>query len=348
MYKFKVVIFFSGFILLFATTSFAISDIAKSHYDKGYKLINEKKLGEAEAEMLEAIKIEPDYADAHQELGYIYSQKGMLDKATIECRKSVELDPKDPVAWRTLGSVYFARGLHMLAIKALEKALEVAPNFADAHYDLAYVYYHIGEETGFNKEILNDAITHLEKYQILVPAAAKVKQNRDFLENLKKKRDEIGGLTIMTLPETRDDLAKLKLSESSVQRLKDRMVNKTDMEQEIDERTGLMMDLLGKNENEDALKESEEILKLDPKNKAALTISALSYYKKGLYDKAVLQAGLAIDSYPDLSIGYDLLARAYYKRGDKAKASEVMAKLKALDPKMADELQEQINNERVK
>lgn len=348
MNKSTTVIVLSTAILFFATSSLAINDVAKSHYDKGYKLIDEKKLDEAEKEMLEAIKIEPDFADAHQELGYIYSQKGTLDKATVECRKSVELDPKDPMAWRTLGSVYFARGLRILAVKAMEKAIEIAPNFSDAHYDLAYMYYHIGEETAFNKEILDNAITHLEKYQALVPAAAKVKQNKDFLESLKKRRAEIGGLTIMTLPETRDDLAKLKLSENSMQRLKDRIAGKTDKEREIDERIGLLMDFLQKNEKEAALKESEEIIILDPKNKEALTIAALSYYKKGLYDRAILQANTAVDNYPDLSIGYDLLSRAYYKKGDKAKTSEIMAKLRALDSKMADELQEQINKGSVK
>lgn len=348
MNKFNATIVLSGAILLFAITSFAINDTAKSHYDAGYKLIDEKKLDEAEKEMLEAIKIEPDFADAHQELGYIYSQKGVLDKATVECRKSVELDPKDPMAWRTLGSVYFARGLRILSIKAMEKAIEIAPNFADAYYDLAYIYYHIGEETAFNKEILDNAIIHLEKYQALVPTAAKVKQNKDFLESLKKRRAEIGGLTIMTLPETRDDLAKLKLSESSMQRLTDRIAGKTDKEREIDERVGLMIDLLQKHERDEALKESEEILKLNPKNKEALSISAAIYYKKGLYDKAIAQAKTSIDNYPDLSIGYDVLARSYYKKSDKAKTSEMMTKLRALDSKMADELQEQIGKDKVK
>lgn len=335
-------IMLSVLVLFFTTTSLAINDTAKGHYDKGYKLIDEKKLDEAEAEMLEAIKIEPDYADAHQELGYIYSQKGILDKATIECRKSVELDPKDPVAWRTLGSVYFARGLRILAVKAMEKAIEIAPNFADVHYDLAYAYYHMGEETAFNKEILTNAITHLEKYQALVPAAANVKQNRDFLESLKKKRDEIGGLTIMTLPETRDDLAKLKLSENSRQRLKDRVAGKTLKEREIDERVGLMMDLLQKNERDEALKEAEEIMKISAKNKEALSISAAIYYKKGLYDMAILKAKETIDSYPDLAIGYDVLARSYYKQGGKVTA-DVMARLRAIDSGMADHLQEQLD-----
>lgn len=348
MNKLWMKIFVFWFLTYLPVAALAIDDVAKSHYDKGYKLIDEKKLDEAETEMLEAIKIEPDFADAHQELGYIYSQKGILDKATVECRKSVELDPKDPMAWRTLGSVYFARGLRILAIKAMEKAIEIAPNFADAHYDLAYIYYHIGEETAFNKEILDNAITHLEKYQALVPAAAKVKQNKDFLESLKKRRAEIGGLTIMTVPETRDDLAKLKFSEKSMQRLKDRIAGKTDKEREIDERVGLMMDLLQKNARDEALKESEEVLKLNPKNKEALSISAAVYYKKGLYDKAILQAKAAIDNYPELSIGYDVLARSYYKKGDKAKSSDVVIKLRALDSKMADELQEQINKGDIK
>ena len=329
-------------------TALAVDDVAKTHYEKGYKLIDQNNLDEAKVELEEAIKIEPNYADAHQELGYIYIQKGILDKATIECRRSVELDPRDPVAWRTLGSVYFARGLRVLAVKAMEKALEIAPNFADAHYDLAYAYYHMGEETAFNKEILINAITHLEKYQELVPAAAKVKQNRDFLESLKKKRDEIGGLTIMTLPETRDDLAKLKLSENSKQRLKDRVAGKTLKEREIDERVGLMMDLLQGNERDEALKETEEILKISAKNKEALSISAAIYYKKGLYDKAILHAKAAIDNYPELAIGYDVLARSYYKEGDKTKSSDMVTKLRALDSKMADELQEQIDKGAIK
>ena len=109
-----------------------------------------------------------------------------------------------------------------------------------------------------------------------------------------------------------------------------------------------MLDLLKRNEKDEALKESEEILKLDPKNKEALSISAAVYYKNGLYDKAVIQAKAAVDNYPDLSIGYDVLARAYYKKGDKAQSSDALAKLKAVDPKMADELQEQINKNNVK
>ncbi|GEM_PF-3737472 len=348
MKKLTAAIMLSAVSLFFTTTSWAMNDVAKSYYDKGYKLIDEKKLDEAEVEMLEAIKIEPDFADAHQELGYIYTQKGMLDKATVECRKSVELDPKDPMAWRTLGSVYFARGLRILAVKAMEKATEIAPSFADAHYDLAYMYYQIGEKTAFNKEILDNAITHLEKYQALVPAAAKVKQNRDFLESLKKRRSEIGGLTIMTVPETREDLASLKFSEGSMQRLKDRIAGKSDKEREIDERVGLMMDLLKKGEKDEALIESKEILSLAPKNQEALLISAAVYYKNGLYDKAIEQAEAVIGNYPDLSIGYDVLARSYYKKGDQAKSSDAVAKLRVIDSKMADELQEEVNKGKVK
>jgi len=348
MNKLRIKIFLFCFLAYSPVMALAISDAAKSHYDKGYKLIDEKKLDEAEKEMLEAVKIEPDFADAHQELGYIYSAKGMLDKATVECRKSVELDPKDPVAWRTLGTVYFARGLRILVVKAMEQALEIAPNFAEAHHDLAYVYFRIGEETAFNKEILDNAITHLEKYQALVPAAAKVKQNRDFLESLKKKRKEIGNLTVMTVPETREDLAKLKLSENSLQRINDRIAGKTDKDREIDERVGLMVDLLKNNERDEALKESEEVLRLDPKNKAALSISAAIYYKNGSYDKAISQAKATIDNHPDLQVGYDVLARSYYKKGDKTKTSEMLAKLRAIDPGMADQLQEQIDKGNVK
>lgn len=344
MKKIIAVITVSSTILFLASTSYPISDTAKEHYDKGYKLIDEKKLDKAEAEMLEAIKIEPDFADAHQELGYIYSQKGVLDKATVECRKSVRLDPKDPVAWRTLGAVYYARSLFMLAVKAVEKAVEVAPDFADAHYDLAQAYYRLGEETAFNKEILDNTIMQIEKYQALVPAAANVKQNREFLEKLKKKRNEMGGITTMTIPESRGNIEKLKFSDKSLQRIKDQIAGKTNKDREIDERVSLMMDLLKRGEKDEALVESEEVLQLDPVNKGALSISAAVLYKNKIYDKCIAQAEKAAGYYPDLSILYDLLARAYYKKGDNAKSSEMISKLRDLDPEMADKLQKQIGD----
>lgn len=75
-----------------------------------------------------------------------------------------------------------------------------------------------------------------------------------------------------------------------------------------------------KRQYDDAIKEYEESLKINPKSPEAYNNLGFAYYDKGDFDKAADNQKKALELNPNLGNAYYGLARALEKKGDKAGA----------------------------
>jgi eukaryotic-like serine/threonine-protein kinase len=95
----------------------------------------------AQAEMLKAIALKPNYATAH----YFYvinylSPAGRTQEAIAEMKKALELDPLSLIVNTNLGRLYLFSGQIDAAIEQLRKVIDLEPNFRVAHQRLGDAY----------------------------------------------------------------------------------------------------------------------------------------------------------------------------------------------------------------
>ena len=77
-------------------------DGPEPHYQLGIALGRQGKLGPAEAEYREAIRLKPDYADAYLNLGALLcDQKHDYEGAIAAFREAIRLQPDSPVTTAT-------------------------------------------------------------------------------------------------------------------------------------------------------------------------------------------------------------------------------------------------------
>jgi TolB-like protein/DNA-binding winged helix-turn-helix (wHTH) protein/tetratricopeptide (TPR) repeat protein len=96
-------------------------------------------LAGAEAEIKEALRLNPSFAQAYQYYSSILTCLNRVDDAIAAARRSVDLDPMAPTATTSLGVRYYYGRRLPQAREQFLKTLEITPGFAVAHWGLAQV-----------------------------------------------------------------------------------------------------------------------------------------------------------------------------------------------------------------
>jgi Flp pilus assembly protein TadD len=87
-----------------------------------YDLVN------AEAQLRQAVQLNPGSVKARIHLSWLLGGSGRFDGAILQARKAIELDPLNSISYHTLGEAYFlARDLER-ALRAYERAVALGPN----------------------------------------------------------------------------------------------------------------------------------------------------------------------------------------------------------------------------
>jgi predicted CXXCH cytochrome family protein len=151
---------------------------AGEHYAKAMELRKQGKAQESAAELLEALKIYPQFLRALTYLGVTYAEAGnpqagagILSVAIrlypndagahfnlgiaegamgkedeiAEYKRTVEIDPDFVLAYLNWGSALYAKGQYAEAIQVYRKGIEVNPVLASLHYSLGLALQQVNE-----------------------------------------------------------------------------------------------------------------------------------------------------------------------------------------------------------
>ena len=93
-------------------------------------------------------------------------------KAEEYFKKATSLKSAGAMTWFNLGSLYYMQRKMRLAQSALQKAVSLSPNLIEAHYNLAGIFYNLGDKAS--------SIKHLNILLQVAPSSpysAKARQN---------------------------------------------------------------------------------------------------------------------------------------------------------------------------
>jgi tetratricopeptide (TPR) repeat protein len=117
-----------------------------ARFGLGAFLERSKRYDEAEAELGEAIRLEPKDSVALNYLGYSLAERGRkLDEALAFVKRALEIEPWNPAYLDSLGWVLFRMGRSEEAREPLERAARDLPRDATVLEHLGDVYEQIGE-----------------------------------------------------------------------------------------------------------------------------------------------------------------------------------------------------------
>ena len=107
-------------------------------YNKGVKLMLDKKFGKAEKQFRKALEINERFAEAHNNLAYTLRKQGAdhFDEALMHYNRAIELNPKLPEPYMYRGVLYVQMGNKSLALEDHEKLLAMGSPLAE---ELEYV-----------------------------------------------------------------------------------------------------------------------------------------------------------------------------------------------------------------
>jgi tetratricopeptide (TPR) repeat protein len=126
-----------------------IGTVDKRHwrlfYARGICFERTKRWPEAEADLLQALELEPDQPFVLNYLGYSWVDQGVnLDRAKEMLHKAVDLRPEDGYVVDSLGWAYFRLGEYDKAVTYLERAVELEPGDPVINDHLGDAYWRVG------------------------------------------------------------------------------------------------------------------------------------------------------------------------------------------------------------
>lgn len=114
---------------------------------RGMVLERADRWDEAERDLLEAIKLNPDDPDLLNYLGYSWIDRSQhLPEAMAMVQRAVDARPQSGAMLDSLGWGYYRQGDYKTAVAKLEQAVELEPGDPDVNGHLGDAYWRVGRE----------------------------------------------------------------------------------------------------------------------------------------------------------------------------------------------------------
>jgi tetratricopeptide (TPR) repeat protein len=120
-------------------------------------LIQKGEPKEAAAVLREAIEKQPDFLDAQNMLAISYINQGRLDDASEVSRAIISKDARNAEAYFNLGVIAHQRGFHDQALAAFKRSVELRPDYDESRINLA-TEYSLRGDLGLAKAQLETAL----------------------------------------------------------------------------------------------------------------------------------------------------------------------------------------------
>ena len=115
------------------------------HYRKGYTHFNLKENDKAISEFAIALNQGFKPLEIYRVRAFIYYEEKNYDAALDDIQKGLALAPNDLMFLKGMGEIHMDRKAFPAALEAFQRAARVAPNDADVHYNMARVYFALGD-----------------------------------------------------------------------------------------------------------------------------------------------------------------------------------------------------------
>jgi tetratricopeptide (TPR) repeat protein len=156
--------------------------VAAAHNVLATRYLQAGRVGDARAQLEEALRLDPRDAEAHSNLGTVLQAQGRLIEGMQHLRTAAQLKPKDDSVHFNLGAGLLAVGQPDAALREFQTAIALNPENADAHFNLGVI---LGP-----RNQLDDAIAHLQRAVEINPLNADAYQNLAVAYGLKRRIDD--------------------------------------------------------------------------------------------------------------------------------------------------------------
>lgn len=111
-----------------------------------YFLRARKDTGRAEQEIKNAVAADPHRGAGYKQLGYFYLNQKRFGEAAAQMQRYIELEPENPDAYDSRADVLKAEQKYDRAIEMYRRALSIEKNFAPSIFSLAECYELTGDK----------------------------------------------------------------------------------------------------------------------------------------------------------------------------------------------------------
>jgi tetratricopeptide (TPR) repeat protein len=167
-------------------------------YQRGVKLLAERRSDDGRQSLAVALKLYPNYFDAHFALGLELLRLGRFDEAIGELEQARVINPKDSRVYHTFGLVLFQQKKYGLAATVFAAALQLNPSDAEAQLMRGAALIEIGHLDEAEAALLNADQLSAHKLAIIHLHLARVYEKRkergraaDALEHYLKLAPEV-------------------------------------------------------------------------------------------------------------------------------------------------------------
>jgi len=155
---------------------------ARQALERAGKLNAELRTEAAIEQILEAIRIFPEYFEAHLDLGNAYLKAGRLDQAITELDKAREINPNDERAYQSFGLVLMNQKIYPVAVAIFAEAARLNPNNPMNALMRATALIH--QATTVPEEQIADRQSLLDSAALSLAQAAKLGGNKHKADSL--------------------------------------------------------------------------------------------------------------------------------------------------------------------
>lgn len=122
-----------------------VPDAPYAHYRKGFAHFNLKENQQAIDEFTIALSQGFKPLEVYRVRAFVHYEMKNYDAAIDDIKKGLALAPRELPFLKALGEMYLAKGDSAQALNALRAAQQAAPNDADIDYNMARVYFTMGD-----------------------------------------------------------------------------------------------------------------------------------------------------------------------------------------------------------
>jgi tetratricopeptide (TPR) repeat protein len=264
----------------------------------GNYFLKGQRLRDAEAEMKDALRLNPDLPDARRGLGLVLLEQRRFAEALDQFDRALELEPDKPETLVAKASALSRLGRYAEAVAAAEAARRARPELAEAHYQRGYALAGQGrfkEALPDFEEALRQTPGHAEAHHDLGSALVALGRAGEAFPHFEESARLKPGLF-----EARHDLGlgllRLDRVGEAVDHLQEAVRIKPD-DAEAHMNFGIALERQGR--GAEALTQFAEAVRLNPGNPDVRYNLGVALARHGSRDRAVAEFGAILRSHPE-------------------------------------------------